>query len=116
MANLLDGVLSLDAALAFTDPDTFGESVTYSPKSGTPRTITVVVERYAPQERNGVMRPFMRVLAQNSSTAGIDATTVNYGGDTITVAYKKGGTATAYRVHAVQEETHDAGAITVELY
>jgi hypothetical protein len=115
---LLDSIMAQDAALAFTDPDTFGEAVLYSPKNGTPRTINAVVEREAPVDFNGeeVKRPQVRITVANHATVGILASAINFGGDTVTVAPVKGGAVVALSVHKVLgQEWMDGGCVYLDL-
>lgn len=99
---ILNSIISdLDAA-AFTDPDLFGEEVTYTPRGGEPRTINADVQRDPPVEIDlpggQARRPKMIVTIRNHATLGADA--IDSGGDTITVAYRLGGTAQAHAVGA----------------
>lgn len=115
---ILDDIIAQDAAFAFLEPDLMPgtEAVVYTPRNGTPRTVNAGVERFALEDREGVPRPRARVTLRNHATAGVLATAVNVGGDTITAAIEKGGTARAYLVSLPQDgEWHDAGVVTLEV-
>lgn len=95
---LLDTVMAADMA-GVLDTDEFGESITYTPTSGSAVAITAIVDRAPPEAVNEfgeILAGVMRVQIANVATTGV--TSVDTGGDTITVAYRKGGTAAAYRV------------------
>jgi len=116
--SLMDDILALDAA-AFTDPDGMpgAETVVYTPLGGSPRTITVNVDRQPPErlgDEGRVYRPMMEIDVANSATTGISATELNTGGDSITIAYPKGGTVEAHRIIGAII-TQDAGMIRLEL-
>lgn len=112
---LLDDVMASDAA-AFADTDGFGESVVYTPRGGSPLTITAVVYRGdrmpAPGLAAGSVADLI-VEVRNSSTLGVAMSSINTGGDTITVAKRLGGTAEAFQI--VEILSHDAGMIRVRL-
>ena len=110
---MLDDILSDDAALAFCDTDSFGESVVFTPRStGTARTIKALVTRHPPEAvgRNGVKLPRMEVSVRNHATLGILLTSLNTGGDVLSVAYRKGGTAEEFLVQ--QPHSQDSGMLT----
>ena len=112
MPNLLDGVLGDDANFAFCNADEWGESVTYTPLGGVARTITAVIDRDPPADPSGkVPRPRMTALIQRHATRG--TTSINSGGDTLTLAYRIGGTAEAFLIGAPIKE--DQGAFLVPL-
>lgn len=113
---LLDDILEDDAA-AFTDTDGFGESVTYTNRAGTTRTINAVVTRLPPKPGpGGTLVPNLRIEVANSTTTGI-ATSEWKNGDTVTVAERRGGSTRAFQVHFPDDEAgaHDAGMVTYEL-
>lgn len=112
MSGLLDDQLEQDAIHGFLDTDVFAESVTYTPKNGVAVTRNAVVMRGVPEplESNSQTQPFGKtpnliVWIANDATNGV--ATVDTGGDTITVAKKKGGTAEAFSVAVILEQ--DAG-------
>jgi len=92
---LLDQAMQSDAQ-AFYDTDGFGETVTFNPYNGTPRSITVVINRdIAPDgdEEAHNVKEIMLVSVANHATTGISATAFNAGKDTIELAYRVGETA-----------------------
>lgn len=112
MPNLLDGVLSDDANFAFCDADTFGESVVYTTAAGVATTITAVIDRNPPETGDSrVPRPKLTALIRNSATGGV--TSIDSGGDTITVALRKGGTPEV--LHCGAPLNSDAGCFLVPL-
>lgn len=101
---LLDDQINIDGE-AFTDTDAFGETVTYTPAGGQAVTIKAVVVRDPPEAQDvigNVRTPVMDVWIRNDSTYG--RTSINTGGDTITVAYRNGGTTAAYAVRHVLDQ------------
>ena len=109
----LDDAMADDAA-ALVDSDVFGESVTYTPLGSSAVTINAVIDRSPPVLRDGsgkLRRPKMTAWIRNHATAG--RTSINTGGDTITVAYRKGGTAEAFLVKGPLEQ--DAAGWLLEL-
>src|SRR5688572_23603326 len=92
--SFFNDVLKDDMQRAFCDPDIFGESVIYTKKSGTARTINAVVDRFPPQiGEGGMTAPSFIITVTNDATSGISSSEVDYGGDTITVAQRIGGVA-----------------------
>lgn len=113
---LLNQIIITDAA-AFTDTDGFGETVTYTPVTGSPRSISAFVERDPPDRISpdgDVYRPKMEITVANSATLGILATEIDNGGDTVTVAYPLGATAAAHAILGTPI-VQDAGMIRLEL-
>jgi hypothetical protein len=109
----LDDCLTDDAA-AFVDSDVFGESVVYTPRCSPGVTINAVIIRDPPAARDGApgaRRPKMLAFIRNHTTLG--RTAIDTGGDTITVAYRKGGDARAYQVTGPVNQ--DAGMWELEL-
>jgi hypothetical protein len=108
---LLDDQLDADA-VSFVDTDVFGEAITYTPLNGAAVSINAVVMRGVPEplESNSETRQQGKsinlvVFIRNDATYGV--TSVDTGGDKITVARRKGGTAEAINVGQVIEQ--DAG-------
>jgi hypothetical protein len=122
---LLEDQLLDDAVNVFVDDDGFGEIVTYTPsqasqsKGATPRTIKAVIVRDPPIPDNAdasFIMPKMICTVANDPVAGIASSQVDYGGDTVTVAYRIGTTAKAYQIRQTKlYENNDAGCVTVEL-
>jgi hypothetical protein len=114
-------ILIADAA-AFTNPDEFGEEVTYTPLMPTAsnpiRAINALVIRHPPRPMNASpqwIAPKMMVQVANDATLGITPTQLDTGGDTITVAYKMGGTAQAYKIQLADGAGVDGGMMNLEL-
>ena len=97
-----------------TFADTFGESVTLTPRGGVGRTINAVVTRRVPDGVDGTAlgnTPMIECEIERHATRG--ALTIDRGGDTITVAATKGGTASAHQIVTILAE--DAGMIRLLL-
>ena len=78
-----------------------GESITFTPKGGSARTISVVVDRNPPAIFNpagDAVVPSVMVHAIEDGTTGIAATSVNTSGDTVSIAITKGASATTQSV------------------
>lgn len=100
---LLDDQMDIDAE-AFADSDSFGESVVYTPASGSPVTINAVIVR-VPQESAAEGQGttvHIEAFVRNDATYGV--TTVNRGGDKISVSWKKGGTAADFKVVEILDQ------------
>jgi hypothetical protein len=91
---LIDDVMDDDAAFAFFDADLLPmESITYTKQSGTTRTINAHIERLG-EQANGLKVVFVtRVTVRNNSTYGIATSELVVGGDSVSFAYRRGGTA-----------------------
>lgn len=90
------------------------ESVTFTPRSGSPRTISAQVFRSLPVTVPGASignTPALQVFIRRHATLG--ATSIDRGGDTITVAVVKGRTAEALPVAEIVSE--DAGGFLLRL-
>lgn len=104
---VMDDILASDAAL-FCDPDTMpgGETILYTPKgSTTPLTINANVFRHGPQQVGGVSQayaPSIEIYIPNNATTGV--TSVNIGGDKVTLPERKGETAKTYNVQEILEQ------------
>ncbi len=92
-------------------------AVTYTPKSGTPRSIPAIVDRQPaqnhPSVNRGAVQP-IEITVANDETYGIDILTLDRGGDTITVAVRVGDTAEARPIRNIIEQ--DETLITVEVW
>jgi hypothetical protein len=121
--SVFDDVLAADATNTFLGE--FAETVTYTPfapsVSNATRSIQAVVFRLPPAPANADpnwVTPKMVVHVANSSTLGISSAQIDTGGDTLTVAYRPGETATAIPI-ALPKGTApgmDAAMLTIELY
>jgi hypothetical protein len=100
----LDDVLAADGAF-MVDTDGFGETVTYTARGKAPKTLEAVVFRNPPAPVNGSLTataPLMTVWVRNHATYGV--TSVDTGGDTITVAERVGDTPKAHPVDSVLKQ------------
>lgn len=84
--------------------DMYGETVTYTPDSGSATSISVIVERDAvdtvPTDRGNVPRRARRIRVSKT-----DVATVTIGGDTVAVkTMADDATATTYRIGAILED------------
>lgn len=102
--------------------DTFGESVLFTPKNGTPRIINAVVDRRPMQRINASgqdVTPTMTIEVQNDPIKGISSAELDaYGNDKITVDHRPGTPKLAYGVHIPDASFGpwiDAGMITLDL-
>lgn len=94
---LIDEVLKADAPM-FVDPDiAFGESITYTRRSnGTDYTFNALVIRHSPEDRSrNDSLPYMDIYLVNDATWTKGPGSLDSGGDTITVAYRVGGSSEA---------------------
>lgn len=110
----LDTLMSLDAA-ALVNTDEFGETVTFTTRTGTTRSIKAVILRQSPVALMGgpAQKPALEAWVRNSATLGISASEINCQGDTITVAERHGGTAVAHLIREVMES--DAAMLHLRL-
>ena len=90
------------------------ESVVYRPSGGDARTISALVDRPGADDlaHGQAAAPEVRVL--NDAADGIDATELDVGADTISVAERVGGTAAARRFNRIIEQDSDWLAFTVQ--
>ena len=103
--SLIQDVMRADAVAAFGDTDSgFAESITFNPRTGSPRTFPAQVFRHIPEDVFGTDRaaPVTEVWVPYSTdaTKGIDTKPV-LGADTVTVAERQGGTATVRQIAMV---------------
>jgi len=99
--------MELAGAAAMAALDT--ETVTYTPRGGSARAIEAIITRAAPDVEIDV--PVARIKVRNDVTLGIDAATVDTGGDTIAWPPKRGGSTRTSRISDVLSA--DAGFVTV---
>ncbi len=95
-----------DAVNIFNNADEFAEAVVYTKQNGTTRNINVQVWRMPP-EQGETKTHRMRISVANSATYGITSAEVVPEADTITVAYRPGGTAKAYTLHLVTDPAQE---------
>lgn len=114
---LLSDQLADDAAMIFGDTEAVPgmESITYTPRNGTARTINAVVNRNPPETAAGNgLKPSMTITVANHATLGIDITTFNAGGDYVTLGTDTGDTTKRICLHG-KPITQDAGMLTFEV-
>jgi hypothetical protein len=100
---------------------THGESVTYTPRTGSARTIMAMIDRQPPDPEGGlgggvVPKAMLTVCdrataASADGTGGITAAELDLGGDKITYAERTGDTAVARRILAI--DANHAGMLRV---
>lgn len=99
---LLDTSMSDDATY-FIDTDEFAEAVTYTPLGGTAKSINAIVVRDEPAQLGETaarsLAADLTIAIRNDATAGV--TSVNTGGDRVTVARRYGETAKSLQVYEV---------------
>ena len=113
---VLDEFIKQDA-IAYTDIDLFGETVTYKPAAGGTRSIDACVRREHPrksdEDPNPSIHEYMSIFVMNDSTLGISAAEINLGGDSINFARRLGDTATDNSI--TQIESQDTGGLLLRV-
>lgn len=108
----LRDTISEDATGVFLDVDAFAESVTYTPRGGSTRSILAIVEREDQESDDaGAVVPVFFVRVANDSTYGISSDEINLGGDTVTLPPRDGKTSEIRAVVRIIEQDH--GMLTV---
>lgn len=87
------------------------EAVIYTPRAGAARPIQVIVQRLGLDPIQHV--PIARIKARQQATLGLDAASLDTGGDKITWSPKRGGPARSSRIQQVLAA--DGGFVTVEV-
>ena len=93
-----------------------GESVEYHPRSGRPRTITMIVDRSPPggiDEATGVITPRIIATGYDDTTTGIAFSEIDTGGDKLKLAWRKGGKPERRDIVNVSQQV---GGIAVEVH
>ena len=105
---LLDDVLASDAQF-IVDTDGFGESIVYTPRGGSARTVNAIVVRRIPGQLDEApsesLAEDIEVHIRNHDTEGV--TRVNLGGDMVTLARRIGETPVELQVYQIID--HDTG-------
>jgi len=90
---------------------TFGEAVTYVPRSGDERGILAIVDRETAVVDARVARPQIRVTVANRATStdddeigGIGSTEINAGGDGVRLARRVGDAAELLTITEITEQ------------
>jgi hypothetical protein len=115
-------MLAADAVNVFANPTEFGESGTFTPRGGTPRTIGAVVDRNPPERINArgeFVTPKMTITVANDATTGISSADLDaYGNDKFAIPLRIGGVAQVFGVYLPDSSAGnfmDAGMITLDL-
>lgn len=119
----LNDLIAADAVNVFCSGNGFDETVTYTPRApdvqNSARDIQAIVTRDppAPPKANpNYTPPKMIIQVPNDAVKGISSQYLDTGGDTVTVAYRIGKTAQAFRIHIPDKgDWNDAGMLTLEL-
>jgi hypothetical protein len=96
--------------------DAFSEPVIYTPRTGSPRTVAVLVDRNPPEElpeAQGLRIERVQVTALNDVLVGLVPASLDTGGDTVTVAPRVGGTARPMNLTKIVRQSQ--WLVTVEL-
>ncbi len=120
---LLNSQIAADADWIFGDVDSVPgmESITYTPRVGTPRTINAIVDRFPPERINArgeIVTPKLTITVANSTTLGINSAELDaYGNDKATVALRIGAAAQDFGVYLPEGMAGfmDAGVIMLDL-
>ena len=109
-SNLAD--LIIESILADDDASP-AEEITYTPATGTARTVRALVLRRQTADYGNSVAPVLSVSVANDATSGISSTEINVGSDTITVAERPGATAVARNMGRLL--TINSAYMTIEL-
>ncbi len=112
--SLKDSLVS-DMTGVFLNTDDFAEEVIYTNVDGEQRTIKAMVFRDPVQNDLNVPQPKLRIIVANDSTSGISSDELDTGGDTITVAYRKGEDAQEFGISRSPTGGEDEGGLKLEL-
>lgn len=117
--SFFDSAIADDAVFAFTDSDGFGaEQVVYVKTSGATRTIYAQILRQPPVVFDAnYKQPACEVLVANSVTKGIAASEIDYGGDSLQLADRLGGSVRTLKIFrpADGQPDQDAGMLRLHL-
>lgn len=105
-----------DDAAIFVRVEDFGETITYTPRDGSPVSIPALVKREGPSpetEGNFGMRPHnLTIYIRNDATYG--RTSIDTGGDSVTLARRVGdATTTTLLVRKVDNSNTGMWKLTV---
>ena len=89
------------------------ETLTYTPRGGSARSIEGLVERPGNEDTMHAASPALRVTVLSDDTDGIATDEVDTGGDTLSVAERVGEAAATRQITAV--ESQDEDWLTVEV-
>lgn len=95
----------------------WGETVTYYPHEGTPRSIKAVVDREVPSDISGSPAgnaPVFLVLVKNDGTYGVSSAELDIGADKIALARRLGRSASSRRIVSVQYQDYGALELVVQ--
>lgn len=103
---LIDDVMDDDAAFAFFDPDGLPmEQITYTKQNGTTRSIYAHIERLGLESRGDRNVAVARVTVRNDTTAGIGTSELVVLGDSITFAFRRGGTTRTWKLPPLDDNS-----------
>jgi len=107
VGEVIQDQLAIDGEF-FTDPDVFGEQITYTSQGAAGTLMNAYVHRFGPGESvptSGGITATMEILIRNHATDTKGRTSINIGGDTVTVAERYGGsTAVRMVVDAIEQD------------
>lgn len=93
--------------------DTFGESITYWPGTGSPRAITAIIDRDPPVIMDGAgnaVKPKATIQVANSASLGVLSREVDSGRDEISYPVQIGSSPTRVSVSVLEASS---GGVTV---
>lgn len=103
-----------EAAFDSADSMTPSEPVMYNPNGKTSREIQAIIERPDAEIHGNARSPVAILTVMNKAVTGIPSTEIDVGKDTITVAMRKGTTASDRPVIRILE--HDAVKMVLEVH
>ncbi len=105
----LKNQLNNDLINVFLNEDEFAESITYTPKGGSPKTLSAIVNRQrlipASETTGRILTNQIEIIIANDSAYGV--TSINKGGDQVALPERIGEAAINWIVADVLD--HDAG-------
>lgn len=111
----LHDVIQTDGLNVFCNANDFGETVTYYPRDGSPRSIVAVVIRNAispiPEEAD-IVSPVFEIHVHNDCETGIASDELNLGGDAIEFARRVGECTERRFINRMLD--HDEGMLVLE--
>ncbi len=111
----LHDTIIADAAGVFCNANDFAESATYHPRSGSQRSIDVIINREALavfSQDGDTITPVFEIQVANDSTLGISSAELNLGGDMLAFAIRVGQSASSRSITKLLG--HDEGMLILE--
>ena len=93
------------------------QTLLYTPRSGTARSIEAIVEYPGPESMDGIRggsRPHVELLVRNHATLGILARDIDTGGAKVTVPMRRGRAARTLRI--TQIISHDKAMLRLRAW